>query len=186
MNQGIIVTRYARSLVKYCRETGGGAVAVTETEILLKALHDVQDLRRMLSSRDVLSPADKRRLLVSAAGGKLSDEMDRFLSLVIRSGRIDMLEDILRAFVKQYYGSQGIVHARLLTVEDPPESLLQRLRDLVRARTGAVDVRIDLRLDPSLLGGFVFDMDDHLLDASVKRQLDIIKEQFIERNRRIV
>ena len=41
-------------------------------------------------------------------------------------------------------------------------------------------------MDPDLVGGFVFDLEDYLLDASVRRQLDLIREQFIEKNRRII
>ena len=59
------------------------------------------------------------------------------------------------------------------------------MRALVRSTTGD-DVVFEVTVDPSLVGGFVLDLDDYLLDASVKRQLDLIREQFIERNRRIV
>ena len=37
-----------------------------------------------------------------------------------------------------------------------------------------------------LIGGFVFDVDDYLVDSSVKRQLELIRRQFIRKNRRIV
>ena len=70
-------------------------------------------------------------------------------------------------------------------MSEPSERLLQRLKALVKSKTGD-DVIIEVDVDPSLVGGFVFDIDDYLLDASVKRQLDLIREQFIERNRRII
>ena len=43
-----------------------------------------------------------------------------------------------------------------------------------------------MEVDPSLIGGFVFDIDDAIIDKSVSRQLELIREQFIEKNRRIV
>ena len=67
----------------------------------------------------------------------------------------------------------------------PPQHLLDQLKALVKEKTGD-DVLIETEVDPSLIGGFVFDIDDYLMDASVKRQLDLIREQFIERNRRII
>ncbi len=63
--------------------------------------------------------------------------------------------------------------------------MLQSLKALVKGKTGD-DVIIDVDVDPSLVGGFVLDLDGYLLDASVKRQLEVIREQFIERNRRII
>ncbi len=186
MNRGIVVTRYATALVKYVRETGRGEIVCSEAEALEKALRSVEDLRRMVTaSDDVVSGFDKKKLLQSALGGKLSDEMSRFLTLLNRNGRMDLVEDILRDFVKLYRRSSGIRKAHLTTAVEPSQRLLQRLRALVRQKTGD-DVIFEAEVDPSLVGGFVLDLDDALLDASVKRQLQRISEQFIERNRRII
>ena len=134
---------------------------------------------------DVVSPFDKKKLLQSALGNRMSQELSRFLTLLNRNGRMSMVADILRDFIDLYYRSIGIRKAHLTVVQEPSERLLQRLRALVKQKTGD-DVRIEVDIDPSLVGGFVFDIDDYLLDASVKRQLDLIREQFIERNRRII
>lgn len=186
MNRSIVITRYALALVKYVRETGGGELVCSEAQMLLKALHDVPDLRRMITAADdVVSPFDKKKLLQSALGNTISQEMSRFLTLLNKHGRMVLIEDILRDFVLIYHRSMGIRKATLVTARPPSERLLQRLKALVKQKTGD-DVIIEVEVDPSLVGGFVFDIDEYLLDASVRRQLDLIKEQFIERNRRIV
>lgn len=186
MNRSIVITRYALALVRYVGETDGGEVVCSEAETLLKAINAVPDLSRAVrAADDIVSPFDKKKLLQSALGNSVSQEMNRFLSLLNRQGRMDLVEDILRNFVTMYRRNRGIVKASLVTAEPPSERLLQRLKALVKSKTG-YDVVIEVEVDPSLIGGFVFDMDEYLLDASVKRQLDIIREQFIERNRRIV
>ena len=186
MNRSIIITRYATALVKLVKETGDGAVVASEAETLVKAIHEVPELQRMVTAAtDVISAFDKKKLIQSALGNRMSSELSRFLTLLNRNGRMDMVEDILRDFIKMYYRSVGVRKAQLTTAREPSERLLQRLKDLVRQKTGE-DVIIEVRVDPSLVGGFVFDLDDYLLDASVKRQLELIRNQFIERNRRIV
>lgn len=186
MNRSIVITRYATALVKYVRETGQGDIVCSEAEEILKNLRELPDLRRMVSAAsDVVSGFDKKKLLQSALGNRMSQELSRFLTLLNKNGRIDMVEDILRDFVDLYHRSVGIRRARLTTVSEPSERLLQRLKALVKQKTGD-DVIIEVGIDPGLIGGFVFDIDDYLMDASVKRQLDLIREQFIERNRRII
>lgn len=186
MNRSIVVSRYATALVKYVRETGRGEIVCSEAEALEEAIHGVDDLRRMVTaSGDVVSAFDKKQLLQSALGGKLSHEMSRFLTLLNRNGRMNLVEDILRDFVKLYRRSIGMRKARLTTVQKPSERMLQRMRALVRQKTGD-DVFFEVEVDPSLVGGFVLDLDDALLDASIKRQLERLSEQFIERNRRII
>jgi F-type H+-transporting ATPase subunit delta len=111
--------------------------------------------------------------------------MDRFFALLSRNGRMELVPDILRNFVTLYRRSIGVCKAHLTAVAPPSEHLLQSLQALVKGKTGA-DVIFDVDVDPSLVGGFVLDLDSYLLDASVKRQLEMIREQFIERNRRII
>ena len=186
MNRSIIITRYATALLKYVRESGNGAMVCSEAETLGRALHDVPDLRRMMEAEtDVISAFDKKKLLQDALGGRISPEMSRFLTLLNRNGRMPMVAEILRDFGVLYWRSMGVRKAHLTTAREPSESLLQRLKDVVKQKTGD-DVIIETDVDPSLVGGFVFDLDEYLLDASVKRQLDLIREQFIEKNRRII
>lgn len=186
MNRSLVITRYARALVKYVRETGDGEVVASEAKALANALSKVPELQRMMEAAgDVISNFDKKKLLQSALGNRLSPELSRFISLVLRNGRSDLLQEILRDFVDQYHRSVGIRKAHLVTAYDPSERLMQRLKALVREKTGD-DVIIEVEVDPTILGGFIFEIDEYMLDASVKRQLDDIREQFIERNRRIV
>ena len=186
MNRSIVIMRYALALVKYVREGGQGEIVCSEADQLRLAIHNTPELKRMVTAaNDVVSPFDKKKLLQSALGDRMSPELSRFLSLLNKNGRMDLVEDILRDFVDMYRRSVGVRKAHLVTVQEPSERLLQRLKALVKQKTGD-DVIIEVDVDPSIIGGFVFDIDDYLMDASVKRQLDLIREQFIEKNRRII
>lgn len=185
MNTSLIVTRYARALVKFVTETGSGERVCAEADMLSRSLALVPELQRMMDAPDVVSAGEKKALLRTALGGSLSEEMDRFIDLLLRNGRIAFLPAILRDFGDMYRRSIGIRRARLTCVEGPSEELLDRLKALVKERTGD-EALIDVSVDPSLIGGFVFDIDDYMVDASILRQLEMIRQQFIERNRRIV
>ena len=134
---------------------------------------------------DVVSALRQEKTAAERPGQPDVAGTEPFLTLLNQNGRMELVQDILRDFVDMYHRSIGIRKAHLTTVSEPSERLLQRLKALVKQKTGD-DVIIEVDVDPSLVGGFVFDIDDYLLDASVKRQLDLIREQFIERNRRII
>ena len=186
MNRSIVITRYATALLKYVRETGQGEAVCAEAETLAQTLRTVPDLRRMIvAAPDAVSARDKFKLLQGSLGNRMSPQLGRFLTLLNANGRMEMVEDILRDFVDMYHRSVGIRKARLVTAAEPSERLLQRLKALVKQKTGD-DVIIEVNVDPSIIGGFVFDIDDYLMDASVKYQLEKIRQQFIERNRRII
>ena len=61
MNQSIIVTRYARSLVKLVGETGRGGAVCQEAEQLVKSLQELPELQRMITAADDVVPPSGRR-----------------------------------------------------------------------------------------------------------------------------
>ena len=185
MNDSIIRTRYADALVKYVRETGNGESVCAQAEKLAHVLGEVPDLSRMIAAKDVVPAAKKRELLQAALGEPMAPELDRFIDLLLENGRVGALRFILLDFGERYRRSIGIRKAHLKVAVPPSEELLARLRALVKERTGD-EALIDVVVDPDLIGGFVFDIDDALIDKSVARKLELIRLQFIEKNRRIV
>ena len=185
MNDSIIRTRYADALVKYVQETGNGKSVCRQAEKLARILDEVPDLSRMIAAKDVVPAAKKRELLRAALGEPMTPELDRFIDLLLANGRIGSLRMVLRDFGDRYRRSLGLRKARLRVAVPPSEELLTRLKALVKERTGDEAV-IEVVVDPDLIGGFVFDIDDAIIDKSVARKLELIRLQFIEKNRRIV
>lgn len=206
MNTGIIATRYATALLKLVDETGSGELVAAQVQVIEKALDEVPDFRRAVDDPAVAA-VRKISLFEAALKDSMAQELHKFLELLIRNGRIGDVRLVLTTFVTEYYRSRHIKRARLV-VADPalldPEptpsdpvpvegslrqaqrpALESRLRELIGKETGC-ELLLETKVDPSLIGGFVFEVEDMILDASVSRQLDVIRHQFIEKNRRIV
>lgn len=185
MNIGIVRTRYAEALVKYVRETGRGEAVCAQAERLVRVFSEVPDLGRMISARDVVADAQKLDLLKTALGEPMEPELERFFLLLLENGRIGLLPQVLMDFLFLYRRSIGVRKARLKVACPPPDSLLEELKALVKQHSGE-EALIEVEVDPSLIGGFIFDMDDAMIDTSVSSQLERIRLQYIEKNRRIV
>ena len=186
MDTGVISSRYAEALLRYVSETGGGEAVCAQVMKLEKALKDVPELRKVMEDPKAVSAREKLSLFESALDGEsMAPELSKFISLVLDKGRIDHIRIIFHSFVAKYNAQKGVRYAHLKTAVEPSEELLERLKALVKKETG-LDAIIRVTVDPSLIGGFVFDIDDYMIDASVSRQLELIRRQFIEKNRRIV
>jgi len=206
MNMGIIATRYATALLKLVEETGSGELVAAQVQVIEKALDEVPDFRRAVDDPAVAA-VQKISLFEASLKDSMAQELHKFLELLISNGRIGDVRLVLTTFVTEYYRSRHIKRARLV-VADPalldPEptpsdpvpvegslrqaqrpALESRLRELIGKETGC-ELLLETKVDPSLIGGFVFEVEDMILDASVSRQLDVIRRQFIEKNRRIV
>lgn len=214
MNTGIIATRYATALLKLVEETGSGETVAAQVQAIEKALDEVPDFRRAVVDPAV-APAKKIALFEAALSSLAADpvkgtsrpnqslrqtrrpveatslapELRKFLELLIRNGRIGDVRLIFTTFINEYYRSRHIKRARLVVADsallNSGSTLESRLRDLIEKQTGCRLI-LKTEVNPSLIGGFVFEVEDTVLDASVSRQLDIIRRQFMEKNRRIV
>ena len=258
MNTGIIASRYATALLKLVDETGSGDLVAAQVQTIEAALDGSPDFRHAVADPAVSSESKLGLFEAAVASslaepveapeessahgslrqaqrpaGPLAPELRKFISLLIRNGRIGDARLVFTTFITEYYRSRHIKRARLVVadpsllspdavvrqahqpvassdaepVEAPegasaqeslrqaqrptepqrPEvpSLETRLREVVERQTGC-KLLLKTEVDPALIGGFVFEVDDLLLDASVSRQIDIIRRQFIEKNRRIV
>ena len=137
MNTGIISTRYAKALLMYTEENGSGE-------------------RVCAQIREILKDPDK---MPSA----LEPDLERFLTMVSKNGRMEDIRFILRSFVGMYYRSKGILEKKF-----------------------GCRIVFESSVDPSLVGGFQVVVDDYMLDASVRSQIETVRRQFITQNNRIV
>lgn len=158
MNTGVIATRYARALYKYVTSTGHEEQVYAQVTGLLQDPPVIPD--------------------------PLHEDLQKFVALVIGRGRRELLREMLSGFVQLYRRERNIRVARL-TMAVPSPELEERLARMLRERTGCT-LEMVSKVDPSLVGGFVLKVDDLMLDASVKRQLELVRRQFIQKNKRIV
>ena len=114
---------------------------------------------------------------------KLPD-IEKLVLLLRKNRRLDCLKFILNDFVRLWCKAEGIVLVKLVTAVPSP-GLPERLEGLIAARTGC-KVIMESAIDPDLLGGFVLELDNEMLDASVRRQIDDIRRQLVQKNNRII
>ena len=185
MNAGLVSYRYASALMKYVEETGNGRKVYDQVLVLSRSLAAVPELRALIDNPMSVSDSQKFSLLESALGDdSMADELGRFIRLVMKNRRTKSLRLMLLSFITQYRETHKIKVSRLVTAV-PAEGLETELAAEVKRRYGET-VLFEHRVDPEIIGGFIFEIDGYRLDASTASQLKAVRRQFIEKNRRIV
>ncbi len=185
MDTGLVSSRYASALLKFANENGTADAVYSQVLALLKALSSVPQFRAAIDNPMSVSDSNKFSLLVSALGGEeMAEELQKFIRLVMKKRRTNLLRLILYSFVSQYRDEHNIKVSRLITAVPAPE-LEKRLSGIIRERKGD-SVLFEHRIDPSIIGGFIIEIDGYRLDASTATQLKSVRRQFVEKNRRIV
>ncbi|MBR4809449.1 MAG: F0F1 ATP synthase subunit delta [Bacteroidales bacterium] len=157
MNTGAVTKRYATALLLLTQESGRGE----------QVCKQVIELLRDPSSVDGLEP-----------------DLGKFVAFLAEKGRREYLGRVLRTFVDLYCASVGMSHV-VLTSAVKSESLEARVRAGLEERLGH-RIMLETEVDPTLIGGYRVEVDGQMLDASVRRQLRILRRDLVVKNNRIV
>lgn len=181
MNQGLIPNRYAKALYEYASENGCDKSVFDSMQRLADAFAAEPELTKAVSNPFV-SRADKIKLLSTASGTSADDDvMARFMTMLADNNRLDMAREIALAYLKIYRMMHNI---RLVTVTSAAPLALadeDRLKDLIQRHLGSAQMEYNHRIDPDLIGGFVVNIDNEKLDASVANELKQLRLKLLSK-----
>lgn len=184
MNAGIIASRYAKALLKYVQEEGVGENVYSQACVLVRMMNQLPQMKDYIKDASDVTMDRKLSLLSAALDSPLDPAIERFLKMADMHRRLEYFPRMLLSFIEQYRIENKIMVGRLITASHN-EGLCDRLEHLFQDKTGA-QVHLEESVDADIIGGFVFELDGHLMDASVKGHLERIRRQLVEKNNRIV
>lgn len=188
MEVGIISMRYAKALIAYAKSNGVEKAIYKEVSMLASNFESYPGLRKALDN-PILPVEEKLKLISTAAAidetKGSSNELLRFISLVLKKRRETYLQFMCLMYQDLYRKMKHIGVGELITAVPINEETRMRIKNSAAQRLHA-HMELKTVVDPSIEGGFIFDINGYRLDASIATQLKKVKRQFIEKNRRIV
>ncbi|MGN1215723.1 MAG: F0F1 ATP synthase subunit delta [Candidatus Cryptobacteroides sp.] len=186
MNEGIIASRYAKAFLQLVRENGSEEAVVPQVRQALDLLEGLPPNEFSSVCQPGIAASGIIGILGTALGGiTLEKDLCSFISLLVGNGRTPLICTAFRSFLSLCYRSRGIMCGvlKVARMDASVPGLEEKFRELVRTRFGC-ELELETKEDESLIGGFVFALEDRLMDASVRRQLGVIRRQFVENNSR--
>lgn len=168
--QGGLAKRYALALFELAEEKKQLDSVSGDLAALAKMIEESADLRRLLRS-PVLSRDEQGRAMaavVKAAG--FSDLTGRFAGLVARNRRLFALTGIIKAFHAMLAEKRGEQMAHVIAARPLTMAQENAVADAIRAMVGG-KVSIDVKVDPSLMGGLVVRVGSRMIDSSIRTKL---------------
>ncbi|MDR0694376.1 MAG: F0F1 ATP synthase subunit delta [Prevotellaceae bacterium] len=185
MNEGHIAKRYAKALLEYAAARGEDTALYDRMKLLSATVAATPHLLETISS-PMVPYAGKLQLLCNAAGVTAAeDSYQRVVRLLLENRRENLVRNIALGYVSLYRLARRIGTALLVSAEPLPGAIIERIRRRAEQQTKG-KVEIENRIDPSIKGGFIFQINDLRLDASVAGQLEKVRRQFIRKNKIIV
>jgi F-type H+-transporting ATPase subunit delta len=172
-----LATRYAKSLIGLATERGELEKAFSDMEWLQSLCKGNRDFVTMLRSPVIKSDA-KGKIVKAVAQDNIGVLTNSFIQLLINKGRESALPEITTAFIHQYKEIKKIFPVKLTTAHPLSDDLKKAFVDHIKSTTEMQNIELETVVNEAIIGGFVLQTGDKMVDASIAYDLKEIAKQF--------
>lgn len=169
-----VASRYAIALLSIAREENKIKEYNAEVEQLIDLFKANPDLTRILKDYG-LSSKEKKETIDLLFKGKIQEYIHNLMYVVIDNKRgselLSIFEEFNRIALKEMNIRRGVVYSTIALTKQEMVDLEKKVSKILKAQ-----VTLQNQLDASLFGGFKIQVEDYILDNSMKNRLNQLKE----------
>ncbi len=117
-----------------------------------------------------LSRQQIEELMLEVGGGRLNDEGQNLVRLLVRNDRLAVVPEIAELYETVKRENQGMLQVQVRSAFALNKAQEKELADALKERLGC-DIEISAEKDPDLIGGVLIRAGDLVIDGSVRGQL---------------
>jgi F-type H+-transporting ATPase subunit delta len=169
-----VAARYASALFELAEEAKAIDAVAADLDRFEGLIRESADLQRLIRSPAFTAEQQERAISAVVAKTGLSQLAANFIRLVAAKRRLFALPDMIRAFKERVAEAKGIVRAQVTLAEQPSDKVMNDIKAALR-EVAKANVALDVKIDPSLIGGLVVKVGSRMVDASVRTKLNSIR-----------
>ena len=174
-----IASTYAKSLLDIAQEQGKLEEVVGDVRLFLDAISN-RDLLLMIKS-PIISADKKRSVFKAVFEGKVDNVTLMFFDLIIKKSRESALPEMGEQFLAQYKSIKNITSVSVTSATSLDEEQMLKIKtEIVNLGWATGEIEIEEKVDPSIIGGFILEVEGKLYDASVKNKLANLKKGILD------
>jgi len=170
-----VIRGYAEALFRIVQAEGELDRVEDELFRFGKLLDSEHELKQALSDQNI-DRAQRVKVLDDLLADKVSPHTLSLLTFVVEQGRARQLPQILELVTQLAAEARQSVVAEVRTAVPLDDGQRQQMAEALSQATGK-KVEIKALVDPTLIGGVVAKVGDTVIDGSVRRRLEQLKEQ---------
>jgi len=176
MSELTVAARYAKSLIDLEQEQKLVEVIKDDMELFLHTLKANPQLKAVLAN-PIVSHSKKVKILDEIFGGKVNNVTISFFKLMVNKSRGEVLYTTAHEYINLYDFKNHIVKATVVSATAlSAENKKALIADIEAATKGSI--KLEAKVDPSLIGGFVLTVGDRQVDTSIASDLKKLKKEF--------
>jgi F-type H+-transporting ATPase subunit delta len=179
MSELTVATRYAKALIDLAQEQNSVEAMKDDMELFHHTLRVNPELKAVLAN-PIVSHSKKIKILDEVFAKKVNKASLAFFKLMVNKSRGEILYATSQEYINMYDIKNHIVHASVVSATVLSEANKKKMVADIHAATGGT-VKLDAKVDPSLIGGFVLTIGDRQVDTSIANDLKKLKKEFAQR-----
>jgi F-type H+-transporting ATPase subunit delta len=169
--------RYAKALLELALDQQKIEVIENNMQQILTVANETHDFQVFLSSP--LIKVDKKLEVIKSIFSNFDSLSISFLEMLATNRREALITEIASAFLSQLKDHRGIVAVTIISAQTLDAQTKTQITSKISASINGT-LEITENIDESLIGGFIVRMGDHQIDASVKNQLNRLKQELVK------
>jgi len=177
MSNQRVASRYVKSLLGLAVEQNALDAVSRDMQMFDQLCDSNREFLVMLRS-PIIKHERKRDILEKIFKGKVHNLTWAILDIITRKNREPLLPAIANDFHRAYNEYHGIGEASVTSAVAIDPALRAEVETIVRKLSRREKIELIEKVDPALIGGFVINVGDRRIDASVAGQLRSLKLNF--------
>lgn len=169
--------RYASALLELAKERDEIEDILEDINFIKNTLDDSNELVLFLQS-PIVKFDEKQNVLIELFGDEVQESTRKFLELLTRKNRGNLLHQVTEGFLKLYNKHAGIIEVEVSVASELDDSQRKALHEQLEKKTSK-KVDLIIHIDESLKGGMAVRIDDTVIDGTVKHKLQQLEEQLM-------
>ena len=171
--------RYATALFELARDQKSVDPIKADLDRFDAMLAESADLRRLVRSPVFSADEQSKALAAVLDQAAISGISANFLKVLTANRRLFAVADVIRAFRALVAKFKGEATADVTVAETLNDKNLDALKAALKTVTGK-DVALNVKVDPSIIGGLVVKLGSRMVDSSLRTKLNSIKHAMKE------
>jgi F-type H+-transporting ATPase subunit delta len=173
----VAANRYATALID-ALYPHKAELGLQQLQSFASLMAEEPNVRRLLENPAM--GGDRRNRLLKEISAALSFDrrLANFVSILTNRNRLPLLEDIISEYQRLLDQRLGIVRARVTAAASLDAAQQRALASKLQELTGR-QVRMEVDVDPSLIGGVVAQVGSTVYDGSVRQKLEAFKSRLV-------
>ena len=171
--------RYATALFELARDERSVDAVKADLDKFAAMLAESDDLKRLVRSPVFAAEAQSKALAAVLDKAGISGVSANFLQVLTANRRLFAVSDVIGAFNALVAKFKGEASADVTVAEALSDKNLDALKVALKSVTGK-DVTLNVKVDPSIIGGLVLKLGSRMVDSSLRTKLNSIKNAMKE------